>query len=286
MLLDSAVFYFEDPITFLNAQLRERQKKNPKFSLRAWARQVGYQNPSLLFQVLRGERRLKMDLAMKLAANLNLKGKSLRYFELLVLNHAGTTEAERRVFQTMMAKLRPKKLRALDEITLESFAIASEWYHWAILTMTELPDFKPDITWIQEHLEAGLDKKTIRDAIDRLVRVGLLVSEPDGTFRRAKEDANVLYMQSKIPSSAVRQYHAQTLEQARTAIEQQTVDERILYGATLAFNKTLLPKAQEILAEAYKQIADLAESEPAEDVYQFSSQLFRLTKQRKPERPH
>jgi hypothetical protein len=63
-----AVFHFEDPIAFLNAQLREKQKRDPKFSLRAWSRLMGYENPSLVFHVLKGERRLKMDLALKMAS--------------------------------------------------------------------------------------------------------------------------------------------------------------------------------------------------------------------------
>lgn len=147
------IFFYEDPIVFLNSHFREKQKRNPKFSLRAWARQMGYQNPSLLFQVLKGERRLKMDLALKLAANLQLKGKALRYFELIVLARTCQSDTERRVFESMLAKLRPKKFPPLNNLSLDIFAAAADWYHWVILGATELKDFNPDPAWLQERLE-------------------------------------------------------------------------------------------------------------------------------------
>lgn len=282
---EQLIFNFEDPIAFLNTHFQERQKKNPKFSLRAWARQMGYQNPSLLFQVLRGERRLKMDLAQKIAANLQLKGKALRYFELIVLNRSCQTETEKRMFESMLAKLRPKDFRPVTNLTLEMFTAASEWYHWAIMSMTELADFQPDVAWIQERLDADLDKRTIKAAVDRLFRLGLLVETPEGKWAIATEEDNPLFLTNEIPSEAIRRYHAQVIERARAAVDTQTVEERQLRASTLSFRKQDLPRVAEILAEAHRQVLELAAKPDGEEVYQFNSQFFRLTR-KKVERAH
>jgi uncharacterized protein (TIGR02147 family) len=279
------IFYYEDPIAFLNSHFRERQKRNPKFSLRAWARQMGYQNPSLLFQVLKGERRLKMDLALKLAANLQLKGKALRYFELIVLARTCQTDTERRVFESMLAKLRPKKFQTLNVLTLDMFTAAAEWYHWAILAMTELADFNPDPAWIQERLDGELDKRTIKAAWDRLLRVGLMVQREDGRYELATDEDNPIFMQNEIPSEAIRQFHLQMIEKAKLAVTQQTIEERILRSTTISFKRENLPQVHEIINEAHKQLLELASKPDGEEVYQLNSQFFRLTK-KKVERAH
>jgi uncharacterized protein (TIGR02147 family) len=279
------IFYYEDPIEFLNSHFREKQKRNPKFSLRAWARQMGYQNPSLLFQVLKGERRLKMDLALKLAANLQLKGKALRYFELIVLARTCQTETERRVFESMLAKLRPRKFPPLNNLSLDMFAAAADWYHWVILGMTELKDFNPDPAWIQERVEGDLDKRTIKTAWDRLLRLGLLVQLPDGRFSMASEEDNILFMQNEVPSEAIRQFHLQMIEKAKAAVTQQTVDERILRSSTISVKKEDLSKISEIIGEAHQKILELSVKHEGDEIYQLNSQFFRVTK-KKVERAH
>lgn len=284
MQASELIYHYEDPIEFLNAQLRERQKRNPRFSLRAWATQLGYRNPSLLFQVLRRERRLKMELALKIAHNLQLTGKALRYFELAVLSCGSQNQTEKKVLESSMAKLRPKSVQPLRGLSLELFSAVSEWYHWAILSLTELRDFKPDAAWIQDKLGPDLDKKTIQRAVDRLTTLGLLVLQPDGRYVRMDHESSIL-MENSIPSAAIRQYHTQMVDKSRAAIEGQTVEERTLRATTMTFDKKDLPMVEEILADAHRQIAEFAAQREGDELYQLNSQFFRLT-QKKMERGH
>lgn len=278
-----SIFQFEDPVVFLNASFRDKQLKNPKFSLRAWSRQLGYENPSLLFQALRGERRLTMGLAMKLAANMQLKGKSRRYFELMVLNSVCKSDTERQLFTDMLEKLRPKKGPTLTQFTLEKMALVADWYTWTICFLADLPDFEPTVEWIHDRLSGEIDKKTVRNALKRLTEVGLFEKLPNGTFRRAGGVPKSRLVHSDLPSQAIRNYHTQMIEKALASVEQQTRDERILRGSTLSFRKKDLPRVEAIITEAHSKIEKLtAEATgPAEDVYQFNSQFFRLSKKKR-----
>jgi uncharacterized protein (TIGR02147 family) len=280
MHLSQSVFAFENPIEFLNHQLKERQKKNPSFSLRAWARQVGYKNPSLLFQVLKGQRKLKTELATRLAANLDLKGKSLRYFELIVLNHASQSENEKKFYQSMIVKMKPKKFREINNLSVEVFSMASDWYHWAILVLTEFKDFSINESYIYEQLDRSVDKKLIKEAIIRLQKLGLLVQDENGKYRRLDTEENTLFMTNHIPSEAVRSYHEQMIEKAKASIRQQTIEERTLRGTTFAFSRENMEKAQEIIHNAHREILELASQSAAEEIYQFNTQFFRITKKR------
>ncbi len=278
MQSQSVVFAFEDPVDFLNFQLKERQKKNPKFSLRAWARQIGFENPSLLFQVLRKERKLKLELATKLASNLNLKGKSLKYFEIIVLKNASSSETEKRVYEAMIARVRPKKYLSSSSFSLELFSMASEWYHWAILEMSELRNFVATEEYIQARLIGAPDKKTIRLAIDRLVRLGFFTKDSEGKIVRANTESAPNFLRNKIPSEAVRSYHKQMIEKAKAAVEEQSVEDRYLRGTTIPFKRSDREKVEEIIRNAHKELLELAAKGDAEELYQLNTQFFRLTK--------
>jgi uncharacterized protein (TIGR02147 family) len=272
------IFAFEDPIDYLNYEFRERQKRNARFSLRAWARQVGYENPSLLSDVLKKERRLKLELAEKLAANLSLKGKPKRYFELMVLLQSSQTELEKKMYGKMLRSIRPAKARTLNEFSLDLFSLTADSYHWAILELTQLKDFFSDESYIFERLKGSVDRKAIRDAVERLVRLGLLTRNENGALARASSEPT--FMRNKLPAESVRTYHEQVIEKAKASVREQSPEERYLRGTTLALKEEDYDRACEIIRSAHKQILALAAQGDGDDLFQFNSQLFRLTKKR------
>ena len=60
---EADVFSFDNPREFLQATLHEKQKLNPRFSIRAWTRQLGLDHPSILARLIKGERTLKSPMA-------------------------------------------------------------------------------------------------------------------------------------------------------------------------------------------------------------------------------
>ncbi len=271
------VFAFDDPVEFLNFELRERQKRNARFSLRAWSRQVGYKNPSYLSHVLSRKRRLKPDFASKLAADLALKGRSLKYFELLVLNQNASSDTEQQTYKKLISAARPKRgASSTNQLSLETFSLIADWYHWAILEMTDLESFDGDPRAIQKMLCGRVDLKTIQRAVDRLVRAGLLTHDGAGRLVRANKDTN---NETEAPAQpeAVIAYHKQMGELAVKAVSEQTRSERDFYGSTLTIRRENFEKVQEILKEAHLRVLRYAEhGKTGEDVYQLNTQFFRL----------
>jgi uncharacterized protein (TIGR02147 family) len=271
------VFAFDDPVEFLNFELRERQKKIARFSLRAWSRQVGYKNPSYLSHVLGRKRRLKPEFASKLAANLELKGRSLKYFELLVLNQNAATESEQETYRKLMSAARPRRgSNATNQLSLETFSLIADWYHWAILEMTDLADFDGDPRAIQRKLCSKVDLKTIQRAIGRLLRAGLLTHDGGGHLVRANKDTN---NETEAPAQpeAVIAYHKQMGELAVKAVAGQPRCDRDFFGSTLTIRRENFEKVQEILKEAHRQVIRYAEhGKTGDDVYQLNTQFFRL----------
>lgn len=271
------VFAFNDPVDFLKFELRERQKQNPRFSLRAWSRQVGYKNPSYLSHVLSRKRRLKLELAGKLAADLKLQGRPLRYFEMIVLGSNGDSERERETYQRISKAIRPKRLKATASISMETFALVAEWYHVAILEMTQLADFDSSLEFMHKRLDGRVNRRVLRAAVDRLLRVGLLVRR-EGKLYRSNQAPQFV---STAPSEAVRSYHRDFAALAGEAINKQSPQERDFSASTLAFKPANLERARQILKEAHKQIFELAEQGSGEELYQLNTQFFRLSAKKK-----
>lgn len=270
------VFSFDDPVDFLNFELRERKKRNSSYSLRAWSRQVGYKNPSYLSHVLSRKRRLKPDFAGKLATDLSLKGRSLKYFELLVMNENARTEGEQETYKRLLTAARPKRLAPAHQVTLETFSLVADWYHWAILEMTDLESFDSDPRAIQAQLSGKVDLTTVKQAIERLLRSGLLVRDEAGRLKRASKESNETDTRAPTPPEAVAAYHRQMISLGLKSVGEQAVEERTLYGSTLSFRAENMEKVQEILKEAHRQVLRYAEHGKGEEVYQLNTQFFRL----------
>jgi|GEM_PF-7071977 len=270
------VFAFDDPVEFLNFELRERKKSNAQFSLRAWSRRVGYKNPSYLSHVLSRKRRLKPEFAGKLANDLALKGRSLKYFELIVLNQNAGTESEQETYRKLISATRAKRPGAANQVSLETFSLVADWYHWAIIEMANLGGFDSDPKAIQKNLVAKVDLKTIKDAIQRLLRAGLLTRDGSGNLIRANRDKDNETHAPAQPEAVVA-YHKQMGSLGLRALVEQPAEERTFYGTTLTFRKDSMKRAQEILKEAHLQLLRCSEQGGAgEDVYQLNTQFFRL----------
>jgi uncharacterized protein (TIGR02147 family) len=85
MTLFMTIYEFIDPIEFVNRQFSLKKELNPRFSLRSYAKILGYENPSLISSVLKGDRKLGPELAEKIAHQLNLSPSEQKYFQLLIL---------------------------------------------------------------------------------------------------------------------------------------------------------------------------------------------------------
>lgn len=270
------IFAFEDPVDYLNFELRARRKQDPRFSLRFWARQVGYENPSYLSQVLKRERRLKPELASRLAGTLELEGKQQRYFELMVLGQAAGQGRGKKGYQQLIRELRPRREQASNTISLELFTLVSDWYHYAITEMTQLKGFESNEAWIRRRLGNGVDVRTVREAIDRLVRLGFLVRSADGQLRRAPI-GNYAF-DPDTPVEALRALHRKWIDLAKTALDEQSTEERDYYFSTMSFRRSDVPKVKEIMREAHRKVLALEATENGEDIYQLNTHFFRITK--------
>jgi uncharacterized protein (TIGR02147 family) len=241
----------------------ERQRSNPSFSLRAYARYLEIQAPSLS-AILRNKRRLSLKAADRVMEKLNLSPVERRRFRDSLIERPGKNETS----STAHAETSSYVLRSEDH-----YKIIAEWEHFAVLSLLETRDAKSDPAWIAERL--GITPLRTRDVIARLIHSGLL-KEARGK-RLVPTQASIATTED-VSSSALRKSHTDNFKRAQAALEAIAVELRDFSSITVAMDLKKLDEAKALLREFRKQFAALVETPSSDEVYELSIQLFPVTK--------
>lgn len=268
-----SIYEFSDPIEYVNRQFSLKKEVNPRFSLRSYAKILGYQNPSLLSSVLKGERKLNTELAEKIAKQLHLKNDEVKYFQILILIKYAKNESERLMYTELLESARPGRLGTEFSVSIDSFRFIDDWYHAAILEMIELKNFKFNYEWMAKKLGRGLNAELVEAAVSRLVRLGLITNEKKKLLRKQGS----FIVDKNIPSDAIKKHHDQFIQFARAAIFDQPIHTRDIRSATISMKRKDYKKIQDIIKKAHAEILEFSCQGDGEDVFQLCTQFFQLT---------
>src|SRR5207302_616070 len=109
------------PRTILRAELTRRCQKNPRYSLRAFARALGMSH-TVLSLILSGKRPVPRRTGARMAESLGLDPAQRRAFLSLGDPEPGAAEDA-----------------AYERMELDRFELISDWHHFAILSLLEIP---------------------------------------------------------------------------------------------------------------------------------------------------
>lgn len=257
----------------LQKELNNRCESNPRYSLRAFARDLKL-SPSRLSEILNAKQGLSRSAALEITKILGFGEKETQYFcDLVSLKHA------RSVKEKEDAKLRLIKQDyekdAEYELQMDAFKIISDWYHFGLLELMKAKGFKDDSKWIARRL--GVPVIQIELAIERLMRVGLLKVE-NGKFVAIQSNGWV--PGTGIPSSSIRKFHRQVLEKAIQAMELQPVQERFYATHLLTIDRADLPNAFNAIQEFQQKFCTQYQGgSPKELLYCISMQCFKMVEE-------
>lgn len=266
------VYDYNNPREFLWDVLRKRQSVNPRYSLRAWARQAGFKHHSMVSMVLNGKRRLKPEIASALKSSISLSKEESRYFDVLVLFHNAKSDPERELYAGLLKDLNPT--RSFSELKLDVVRVLSDWKHFILIDLFHLKDFRQDPRWIAEKMGKGLNRHDVQTMLDRLQRVGLLTQDKDGKYSPTQAR---LHTPDDTVDLGVQKIHKQILDAAKEAIDHQSLEEREINSYSLAVQRDQIPDAKKAIRDFREKFSKQFESTQGDDVYQLAVQFFRLT---------
>ncbi|HEX4923930.1 MAG TPA: TIGR02147 family protein [Bdellovibrionales bacterium] len=249
------------PRKFLTEELARRQKINPRYSMRAFARHIGL-SPGELSELLRGKRKLSLKSAVRVAKSLSLSQTESKHLLYLAQLEQGDG------LELIPAAGAPK---AKEELTAEIFHLVSDWACFAILNLSETAGFAWKTPQIAKRL--GITVNHAQAALDRLERVGL-VKDVNG---KKKVDPDYVLAAPGIPSEAIRAYHKTMLQKAADALDFQKMNERDITGIGIALDPKHIDSIRKDIAEFQEQLAEKYRNGKKTEVYQLEVALFRLT---------
>lgn len=249
---------------FLTQEYARRRQVNPRYSQRAFARQIGL-SPGELSEVLSGKRHLSLRSALRIAKSMGLTATETKH-----LVHLAQLEKSRELgVAELLEPVRPTHESL--QLNQDVFFLVSAWYCFAILNLADCEGFKWDSGWIARRL--GITKPEVASALDRMERIGIILNN-NGQRKIAKDYFSLL---GGVPSEPVKAYHKEMLAKAQQAIEFQSLEERDISGVGFAIDPKHLPSIKKDIQEFQDQIIGKYSKGKRRQVYQLEVALFRLS---------
>jgi uncharacterized protein (TIGR02147 family) len=235
-------------------EFARRSKRNPSYSLRAFAKSLGVHHYTLS-RILKERRPLSLKMIQKLGSKLKLDPATIQQFV--------TQSRERR-----------RKLPHFEPLELNKYQVIQDWYHYAIFELVTLRGFQPTPEWISERL--NISQSVAASAIDRLFKVGLLIQDKNGKW--VQSCANITTMQNDFTTQALRARQKQILELGIRAIDEIPYEMRLQGSITIAMNSKRIPEVRKRVQKFRKQLCAILQKDKERDaVYELVTSFYPMT---------
>lgn len=258
----------------INGEFEARYKRNSRYSLRAFARDLGL-SPSRLSEVLNGGQVLSLESAGRIATKLRYDSRRAGFFCDLVRLEVSPSPDRPKIKARLKTYL--KTADSLENLVPDTFAVIYSWQHFAILELMTIEDFVCTAASVAARLD--IDDHLARLSLERLLRVGL-IEEKNGRLQSVNEHH---FFAPAVPSAALRSYHRQLIGKALQAIDQQTIEERDLNSVFYAIERSAVGAFKKHIQNFLDEMGTHARvSFPKEELYCLTMQFFRVDKKQDP----
>lgn len=266
------IYQYNDIIIFLNEVLSFFKNKNKK-SLRTFSKELKIAN-GLLPMILNRKRNLTEELLVKILNYFSYNEKDIEFAKNLRTVCFSQKYEDRKEAIGKINK--SKNYRTSNKKEFEIYKYLSKWYYVAIKEMTDLKEFKEDVSWIQKRLAYSVNQKQIEDALDFLKQNRILIYK-NKRLVAANRNMNC---EEGIFKLTLGGFHKQILNLAGDAIDTVDREQRRILGHTLAVNENQIDDIHSILEEAFEKIKKI-NTNTNQEVYHIELVSIPITKKEK-----
>lgn len=255
---------------FLNHQFLLRQKRNPLYSQRAFARDLGL-SPSHLSEVLNGKQKLSVQKATVIGKELGLSTS-----EHNILMALAVAENARKPEVRQQADAEIERLhKRVDPHVLKEQQIAAiaDGLNVVILELCSLKHYDRSFEGLLEHLPCS--PSALRGRLRDLVEASLLAKK-DNQYEKTHLK---LETSCEIPSEAIRSLHEYFIGTGLRALHQQPISRRSFDTLVFPLKKGDIPAIKQRIRTFFEQLHDdFAAVENCDAIYSLGIQLFEIEK--------
>lgn len=263
------IYQYKDPLAFLISCFEAEKSKTQNLSIRKWAMALNVDDQDLLL-IFKKKKKFSSALVSKLSLSLNLNSDEEAYFEAIVKLADAPTLKEKQVMELVLAELTKNRQ---PTVFVEDVSVFSHWVHMAIISMSKLEGFRCNKESISNFLCDEVSPEIVDEAVERLLRLELVHYDESGSLK--KNYANTTTTNDAYRKSP-HQYFEQVSELAKRGVET-PAEEREYQCFSLAIKRENIPLYKNLIRDFRAKVCALAESDSADEVYQFNMQFFPLT---------
>ncbi|RYZ86924.1 MAG: TIGR02147 family protein [Proteobacteria bacterium] len=241
---------------WLQKQFTDRCQKNSRYSLRAFAGSLGL-DASTVSQILAGKRAPSKKALTSICEKLSATPRDLKLLGVLSVQEGSDD---------------------FYQLSVDTFSVLADWYHFAILELTYVSGFKAEPKWVAQQLNiSALEAKT---ALERLHRLHLL-GNIAGKVKKTQE--SVTNHTGVNTSVARKTLQKQVIAKALVAVDETPQDEKDISSITMAIDPKNLDKAREMIKKFRRELCLQLEEGEQSRVYNLAVQLYPISKTLKAE---
>jgi len=251
----------------LREELQKRNGRNPRYSLRAFAKCLGV-DVAALSRVLSNKQTITMKTANKIVSKLDLPDKEKDFFLFSVME-------DRKALSLKREKRSQEKRESLLKMNEDLIQVTSELHHFSILELTHIQGFQGNASWIAQKL--GIPEQKTAIAIDRLIRLGFLVNDEEKGLQKVDSSVQAV-PESQRYNFHHKKYQRETLCHGLHSLENDPTSQRNFQATTIAIDTEKMELAKKMIQDFMSNLAGYLERGEKKEVYQLSVGLFPLTK--------
>ncbi|MFV8257742.1 TIGR02147 family protein [Bdellovibrio bacteriovorus] len=243
----------------LLADYQIRRKKNPRFSLRSYAKLLGISS-GRLSDILNGRSPLTEKKALALVERLSLEPFEKQHFLRLAENEALQRSEGRTV--------RGRKKSAAYRLRMDQLALIEEWEHFALMSLIETSTFRFDKKWIARKL--GLTQARLEEVLEKLLSLSFVAIDSTGQLKNVHRAMSTL---TDIPSAALKNANTSCIMQALEKMHSVDVLDRDITSMTFPVDPQQIKEAKKLIREFKGKMAKLMKKGSTSEIYNLNIQL-------------
>lgn len=244
----------DDYRAILIDELESRRQRNPRYSLRAFARDLGLPADQLS-AILKRRYGLSGARAERVAGKLGLgEAETLVFRTMVEASHARSPTQRAAARRTLAAST-----KSVGVLELDAFKVVAEWHHFAILELADLDGGLLDEKTIAPRLKIG--KRAASAAVLRLVRLGLLAR--DTCALRATSGQT--FAPIGVSDRSKRRFLGQLGQKALQALEEQASEDRDFASDMLSIGAGDIEELRALVRTFRRGLAALADKPGKKD---------------------
>lgn len=247
-----------------------KKKKNPAYSQRALARDLGT-SPVFVTKLLAGQKKVPAARYKKLFKILDMDLSMQTEFMKAAMLIALPTKELRSIAKASLGSARS----TMDSLRVEpkKFGILRHWYNAAILIYVSCEDLDSSVPSISNYFK--LTEAQVTGALTELEAAGLAKME-NGIWIKNKNSTHFSNTKSRAELTEFNRQMIQKAFQETTKTSQEDSDKRLLTTLTVAVNPDKIELAKKLFSSFLGEISEILNEGVCKEVYQCNIQLFPL----------